>query len=100
MKYQKILLAYNGSQEGKHALLESAGLELLRSTYCNTLLLPFVVLRSTLDRLFTNEGSDLGSLPRPVEWSFRQLLEIEARLVRRVSLPVGASVVALGRKRA
>ena len=40
----------------------------------------------------------MGFLPAPLEWAFRALLELEARLVRAVSLPVGASVFALARK--
>jgi SAM-dependent methyltransferase len=79
-------------------LLEAAGLTVLGATYCNTLLLPLVVLRSTLDRLFGSQSSDLAPLPRPIEWTFGACLRAEARLVRHVSLPVGASVVALGRK--
>jgi hypothetical protein len=34
-----------------------------------------------------------------LEWSFRKLLELEARIVRRVSLPIGTSALAVARKR-
>jgi len=40
----------------------------------------------------------VGFLPAPMEWTFRNLLAIEARLVRHLSLPVGASLFALARK--
>jgi SAM-dependent methyltransferase len=79
-------------------LLERSGLELVRDSYCNTLLLPLVLLRSAFDTFFDNQASDLSALPRPVEWTFGKLLALEARLVR-TGLPVGASVVALARKR-
>jgi hypothetical protein len=37
-------------------------------------------------------------LPAPIEALFRGLLRVEAGLLRRVSLPVGASVLVLARK--
>jgi SAM-dependent methyltransferase len=83
-----------------HALLEACGLETLRTTYCNFFLFPLLALRRTLDRATGRHGSDVQFLPAPLEVAFRSLLEIEARLVRFVTLPFGTSVVALGRKRA
>lgn len=80
------------------SLLEGAGLEVVRATYCNTLLFPLLAVRRGLDRLTGREGSDVAFLPAPLEWTFRQVLELEARLVSAVSMPVGASVVALARK--
>lgn len=81
------------------ALLEDAGLEVLRLTYANCFLFPVLLLRRTLDRLTGRTGSDVGFLPAPFEWAFRSLLEAEARLVRGgLSLPIGASVIALARK--
>jgi SAM-dependent methyltransferase len=79
-------------------LFEQAGLTVLRASYANTLLFPLLLARRTLDRLTDRHGSDVGFLPAPLETGFRALLAIEARLVRHVSLPVGASVFALGRK--
>src|SRR5207244_1296128 len=82
------------------ALLAQAGLTRVRDTYCNSLLLPFVVLRSTLDHLFGNEGSDLAALPRPIDWLFRRTLAFEATLVRHLNLPICASVVCVARRAA
>ncbi len=80
-------------------LLESCGLELRRSTYCNSLLLPLLFARRTLDRLLRREGSDVGFLPAPLEALFRGVMSVEAWLVRRgLSLPLGASAVALAVK--
>ena len=79
-------------------LLEGEGLEVVRLTYANTLLFPVIAARRTLDRLLGRHGSDVGFLPAPLEWTFRHLLGLESRLVRRLSLPVGASVFALARK--
>jgi SAM-dependent methyltransferase len=80
------------------ALLQDAGLEVLDSSYCNTLLLPLLTLRRTLDRWTGRQGSDVGFLPAPFEWLFRSVLQIEARLLRYIHFPVGASVIALARK--
>jgi SAM-dependent methyltransferase len=79
-------------------LLERCGLVSVRASYCNSLLLPLLFLRRTLDRATGRHGSDVAFLPPPLERLFRGLLEIEAALVRRVSLPIGGSVVAVARK--
>jgi len=81
------------------ALFEDTGLEVQRITYGNFFLFPVLLLRRSLDRLTGRAGSDVGFLPAPLEWAFRRLLGLEAALVRRgFSLPIGASVMALGRK--
>jgi len=79
-------------------LLREAGLEVVRASYGNTLLFPLLAARRTLDRITGRHGSDVAFLPAPLERAFRALLEVEARLVRLVSLPVGASVFALARR--
>jgi hypothetical protein len=78
--------------------LESGGFEVLRLTYANTLLFPVLALRRLVDRLTGRHGSDVGFLPAPLERAFLALLHAEAWLVRRVSLPLGASVMALARR--
>ncbi len=81
------------------ALLTGCGLELRRASYCNSLLFPLLLVRRSLDRLLSREGSDVGFLPAPLEWAFRKTLLLEAALIGRgVSFPIGASVVALARK--
>jgi SAM-dependent methyltransferase len=80
-------------------LLGSCGLRVERATYCNSILLPLLFARRTLDRALAREGSDVGFLPDPLEWAFRRALLAEAAIVRRgFSFPLGASVVALARK--
>lgn len=80
-------------------LFDDCGLDVVRASYCNSFLFPVLALRRTLDRWTGRHGSDVESLPAPVERLFRGLLGLEARLVRHVSLPVGGSVIALGRRR-
>lgn len=79
-------------------LLRDAGLVVERATYANTLLFPLLLLRRTADRLSGRHGSDVGFLPAPLEWLFRAALRVESVLVRLISLPVGASVFAVGRR--
>jgi len=79
-------------------LLQGAGLHLVRSTYANSLLFPVLLSRRFLDRVLNRHGSDVALLPPPVERAFFGLLAIEAFLVRRLALPIGASVFALARK--
>jgi len=83
------------------ALLRGAGLDVRRVTYCNSILFPLLLGRRTLDRLLSREGSDVGFLPRPLEWAFGKAMRAEAALVGAgLSFPIGASVVAVARKRA
>jgi SAM-dependent methyltransferase len=80
-------------------LLEAGGFELRRASYCNSLLFPVLLARRSLDRLLSRRGSDVGFLPAPLEWTFRRALLLEAAVVGSgLSLPIGASVVALARK--
>jgi SAM-dependent methyltransferase len=79
-------------------LMKAAALDVERVTYANSLLFPVLLARRTLDRLTGRHGSDVGFLPAPLETAFRGLLGLEAHMVRRLSLPVGASVFAVARK--
>lgn len=80
------------------ARLRAAGFEVRRASYANFFLFPLLLARRSLDRLLGRHGSDVGFLPAPVETLFRGLLRLEARIVSRVPLPIGASVVALARR--
>jgi SAM-dependent methyltransferase len=81
------------------ALLEGAGLEVERLSYCNSILLPVLLVRRTLDRWLGRHGSDVEFLPAPLEWAFKRALLLESALIGRgFDLPVGSSLVALARK--
>jgi len=95
---QVVLTRHRYTRPELRRLFEEAGLEVLRASYANTFLFPLLALRRGLDRLMGRHGSDVGFLPGPLEWGFRSLLTLEAALIRRLSLPLGASVFALGRK--
>jgi SAM-dependent methyltransferase len=79
-------------------LLADAGLEVQRATYANFFLLPLLAIRRTLDKMTARKGSDVEPVPAVIDLLFRGLLLVEARLIRSISLPLGASVFALARK--
>lgn len=80
------------------ALVKAGGLGLIRSTYANSLLFPVLLSRRFLDRWLKRHGSDVALLPPPIERVFGGLLTIEAAMLKRVNLPIGASVFVLARK--
>jgi SAM-dependent methyltransferase len=98
--------AHDEAVHGRHryvrgelaGLLAAAGLEVVRTTYANGLLLPVVLLRRSLDRLTGRAGSDVGPVPPLLDRALRAVLELEARWVRRFPLPLGSSLFALARR--
>jgi SAM-dependent methyltransferase len=96
---EEVLTRHRYTRRELRELVAGAGLEVLRASYCNTLLLPLLLLRRTLDRMTGRQGSDVGFLPAPLERLFRTLLGAEAAWLRRGhDLPVGASVLVLGQR--
>lgn len=95
---EEVLSRHRYTRAEVRALLVACGLEVVRASYCNTLLFPLLLARRTLDRLLGRRGSDVGFLPAPLERVFTGLLRVEALLIAHLSLPVGASVVALARR--
>jgi SAM-dependent methyltransferase len=95
---EEVLSRHRYTRAEAARLLAACGVGEVRSTYCNTLLLPLLALRRTLDRWLRRHGSDVESLPAPLEWVFRKTLETEARWLSRGSLPLGSSVLVWGRK--
>ena len=82
--------------------LARAGLEIERLTHANALMFPAIAADRLLRRVF-GEGnaihSDLAPLPRVVNAILSALYVAEMRLVARVDMPYGVSVLALARKR-
>jgi SAM-dependent methyltransferase len=88
-------------------LMEEAGYEVERITYCNTTLyLPVLVMRkgkSLLRRLRKQERtdepeSDLSFYPRPINELLYRVMQLENRLMRRWGLPFGVSILAVARR--
>jgi SAM-dependent methyltransferase len=85
------------------AALEHAGFEVVRLTYTNFSLLPFVLpvrLSQRAMGLTTPEetGGDILIPPAPVNAALSWLLRLEAAALRRVDMPLGSSLLALARK--
>jgi SAM-dependent methyltransferase len=83
---------------GLRSRLTRAGLEPVRITYLNGLLLPLAAAKRALERLTGAEGDDLGPSPPLLEALFRCALAAERRLLRRGDLPLGVSVLAVARR--
>jgi len=81
------------------AELEAGGLRVSWASYFNTLLFPAVLATRAAQRLAPwlaqGEGADLTPTPEPFNWALGHLFGAEARLVRRLRLPVGVSVMAV-----
>jgi SAM-dependent methyltransferase len=76
-------------------LLRHAGLNVLYCGYFNSLLFPFAVANIALGRLAprdTRRGLQIP--PRGINRALRWIFTIESRLVTRIQLPVGLSIVA------
>ncbi len=95
---EEVLTRHRYTAPELRALLTSAGLEVVRDSYCNSLLLPLLMARRAVDRVLRRQGSDVGFLPAPLEWAFLRALRLEAWWLRRSRLPLGVSVAALARR--
>lgn len=90
------------SPHGLRRLIGSAHLDLAHLTFANATLFPAIAVKRLLERLWPAHGpsmtSDLeweaGLLNAPLRW----LLELEARVAAGCGLPLGLSLVAVGRK--
>ena len=77
--------------------LRAAGLEPVKMSYYNTLLLPLMVIRKLSHRR-NGSGDHLEMLPRPANALLRKVLASEVSLIRRWDLPVGASLLCTARR--
>ena len=83
-------------------LLEEAGIHVERSSYANFFAFPAFLAARWAQRLFRPRNrppkADYPRVPAPVNRLAIRLLDLEARITDRGSLPVGTSVVAVGRR--
>jgi len=84
------------------ARLQSAGFRVERLTYTNMSILPLMLAVRAAQRLFgpaSPQGSpDMTVPPRPVNAALSGLLALEAAALRVVDMPIGGSLLAIGRK--
>ena len=79
-------------------LVEGAGLRPERLSYVNTLLFPVILAIRVVERLRRGGGhpephKDTGEVPEPLNRVFVRLLEMEGRIIRRLPLPFGVSII-------
>ena len=76
-----------------------AGLEVLQTTYANTILFPIAAARRMLAKLTHSEGeSDVRAVPGPLNAALTAIFSLEASILPRTSLPFGLSAIAIARK--
>jgi ubiquinone/menaquinone biosynthesis C-methylase UbiE len=82
-------------------LLESAGLEIQRISYANTVLFPFALLKRMTQRILRKREpvSDLALPPGRLNGFLAKILSFEGPWIVKHGLPYGLSVVALARKK-
>jgi SAM-dependent methyltransferase len=85
---------------GLREKLVAAGLQPVRLTYVNGLLLPFAAAKRVSDRLRGAHGDDLGEIPPLLDAFFRSAMAAERQILRRRDLPAGVSVLGLARREA
>ncbi len=84
-------------------LLENNGFEIVKLSYCVSLLFPVALIKRLLDKLFNSEKKEHNEVkmpPKIVNHLFLSIMQFENFLFKYISFPFGLSVVALARKKA
>jgi hypothetical protein len=81
-------------------MIEGAGFEIVKRTYANSLLFVPTVTHRLARRFFpgTEARSDIVDVPRALERILSAIQAGERWLLRRMSLPIGTTVVIVARK--
>jgi SAM-dependent methyltransferase len=82
------------------AKMRAAGLEVLETTYANTILFPVALARRLFARLTHKPPgeSDVRGVPEPLNKALTAVLAAEAKIIEHTRLPIGLSEIALARK--
>jgi SAM-dependent methyltransferase len=83
-------------------LLESNGFEIIKISYCVSLLFPLALIKRIFDKLFSTNDKDHNEVRMPskiVNQLFLYVMRSENFLMRYFSFPFGLSVMALARKK-
>jgi SAM-dependent methyltransferase len=84
------------------ARLEAAGFRIERLTFTNMVTFPPTLAVRLFDRLTGRAGrasdAELTVPPRPINGLLAALLALEHRLIRRIDLPIGTSLLCVARK--
>lgn len=80
-------------------ILKKDGFKIIKSSYIFFSLFPFIFLkRKILNKLFKNTGSDVEKIPSFLNKLLIKLLFLEAYLLKKISFPIGSSLIILGQK--
>jgi SAM-dependent methyltransferase len=82
-------------------LMESHGFEIVRLTFCVSLLFPFALIRRIFGNLKPAREADHNEVKMPATWVnnlFLMVMKIENYLLRLMSMPFGLSVMVLAKK--
>ncbi len=76
-------------------LLKQAGFTIQKSSHWNVIFLPLIVIYRLLKKFCSGKtsASDLFYLPSVVNDFFYKVIEIEDFLIKRISLPIGLSII-------
>lgn len=85
------------------AVLSKGGFEVKRLTYTNFMLFPLMLAVRTADRVkglarFEEAGTDMVVPARPLNAALTALLQLEARALRHVDMPIGSSLLCVATK--
>lgn len=86
------------SRNELRTLLKTAGFRVERLSHTVFLLFPLVLLQRVLAKLRPQRGANLPRVPEGINRFLIRLLDAEAWLVERISLPWGSSLTAVARK--
>lgn len=79
--------------------LRTAGLDVLQSTYANTLLFPIAATRRIIAKVMRSSGeSDVRAVSPQLNTALKAVFSLEASILPRTSLPIGLSVITIARK--
>jgi SAM-dependent methyltransferase len=80
--------------------LQRAGLQPVYTTYANFFLFPAAIAKRLSERLFPRRktGSEVQQTLSPLNALFTYILKLELKLIKRVKLPTGLSLIAIARR--
>ena len=82
--------------------IEASGLKMIKISYWNMFLLPMFFIAKIIDSFLPSSSRGVAGmdkpLPRPFNWFFTQLLQIETKILRFCNLPFGTSIIAVAIK--
>jgi len=82
-------------------LLSDNGFEILNASYFNTLLFPLVAAARVFEKIVNSSGQAIGfqTPADPINFFLYSVFSLEAGMLSKISLPFGASLIIISRKK-